>query len=595
MTRNSNDADALNLVDVLRTWTEQEPDRRIFTFLGDGENESDYLTYSDLFYKAQSIALRLLDSSPACFGERALLLYPPGLEFITAFFGCLMAGVIAVPAYPPDPTRLNRSLPRLRAILDDASCSIVLTTDNIFQMASAMFGNAPELASLKWIATDGPHERSARKLEGIPINAEHIAFLQYTSGSTASPKGVIVSHQNVLANVEMIRSAFGATHETLTVCWLPLYHDMGLIGNVITTVCIGGRAILMSPMHFLQRPSRWLFTISRYQATASGGPNFAYDLCARKTTREQCSQLNLRSWQVAFNGAEPVHRDTVERFAATFANSGFSKDAFVPCYGLAEATLMVSAKPPNTSPVQRCFNASALQNNIVQPVHPDSVRAVWLTSSGSAMPSQRVAIVDPETLQRCEANRTGEIWVSGRNVARGYFRRDRDTAETFLAERDGPGQPTWLRTGDVGFVHGGELFVTGRRKDIIIVRGRNHYPHDLERTVESLRSKHRELRPGCVAAFAYRSDHGATDKVAVLAEVDPEATRTAKDIVSSIRGAVAQHHQLSLSAVVLVQPRTIPKGSSGKLMRFACRDDFLSGALDIVAAWPERVSMPSRS
>src|SRR4051794_33601839 len=348
-------AGAATIAGLLRARAAERPAQVAFTFLADGEAEGGSLTYGELDRRAAGVAAALAASVPP--GERALLLYPPGLDFIVAFFGCLYAGVVAVPAYPPRPN--DRSQSRLRAIAHDATPRAALTTAAILAGAvepRGLLAVAPELGGLRWIATDplvGPLVGSSSGGEGSPAfepDPESLAFLQYTSGSTAAPKGVMVTHANLLHNERMIGAAFDMDESAVVVGWLPLYHDMGLIGNVLQPLHAGGRCVLMSPVAFLQRPLRWLEAISRFRGTVSGGPNFAYELCLRKATPEALLGLDLASWRVAFNGAEPVRAATLERFAAAFAPCGFRASSFYPCYGLAEATLFVTGGEPGKAP-----------------------------------------------------------------------------------------------------------------------------------------------------------------------------------------------------------------------------------------------------
>ena len=483
---------AATLAHLLRWRAQHQPEQSAYTFLLDGETEEACLTYSELDRQARSIAamLQKLDAR----GERVLLLYPPGIEYIAAFFGCFYAGAVAVPAYPP---RLNRSLGRLQTIIADAQASVVMTTEMIHSRIGPLFEETAGIKQLDWLTTDNlAHELAGEWREPI-VGRESLAFLQYTSGSTAAPRGVMVSHANLLHNQRLIQQTFQQTEESIILGWLPLYHDMGLIGNVLQPLYVGAPCILMSPVAFLQKPSRWLQAISRYQATTSGAPNFAYDLCARKTTPEQRAELDLSSWTTAFNGAEPVRRETMERFAQTFADCGFRREAFHPCYGLAEATLLVSGGA--TESIARAFKKDALEHNVVIGVDAESAEARSLVACGRALPDQRVVIVNPDTLMPARPDEVGEIWVSGASVTQGYWNRPEETEHTFGAYLVDTGEGPFLRTGDLGFIDAGELFITGRLKDLIIIRGRNHYPQDIEQTVGQ---SHPVLAGGMGAAFS---------------------------------------------------------------------------------------------
>jgi acyl-CoA synthetase (AMP-forming)/AMP-acid ligase II len=541
-----------------------------------------------------------------------LLLYPAGLEFITAFFGCLYAGVMATPAYPP---RRNQNLSRLQAVVTDAQAPVALTTTSLLANIEGRFAQYPELADLDWLATDNLTSDLASDWQEAAVNSDSLAFLQYTSGSTGKPKGVMVSHGNLLHNQRMIEQAFGHTHKTVVLGWLPLFHDMGLIGNLLQPMYIGQPCILTSPVAFLQKPLRWLQAISDYQATTSGGPNFAYDLCVRKATPEKKANLDLSSWEVAFNGAEPIRAETLDQFAATFESCGFRKSAFYPCYGMAETTLFISGGRKTAPPVISTVDGAALEQNQVVTATPEQSGARKIVGCGQAWLDQEVAIAHPESLTRCPAEVVGEIWVSGASVAQGYWNRPQQTEATFCAYLADTGEGPFLRTGDLGFIQDGELFVTGRLNDVIIIRGRNHYPQDIELTVEN---SHPALRPGCAAAFAV--EIGSVERLVIVAEVErryrerrrnsggysgverrhnsgrrqsevlpsyePQLSQPLdfQEVVGNIREAVAEHHGLQTYAAVLVKTGSISKTSSGKIQRHAVRAGFRNGSLDALTS-----------
>ncbi len=563
------------LVERLRSRAAEVPDWPLYTFLADGEVEVERLTHASLDQAAGRIAAAL--RAVAAPGERALLLYPPGLDFIAAFFGCLYAGVVAVPAYPPHP---RRDSPRLRAIARDAAPAVVLTTSALRATAGPRMAQAPELEGAVWLATDDLPAADWR--EPAPA-ADDLAFLQYTSGSTALPKGVMVSHGNLVHNERMIGAAFAQDAGSVVVGWLPLYHDMGLIGNVLQPLASGGRCVLMAPVAFLQRPRRWLEAISRYGATTSGGPNFAYDLCVRRVPEGEREGLDLASWRVAYNGAEPVRAETLERFAAAFGACGFRRESFYPCYGLAEATLFVAGGAPGGGYRVRSVDAAALERHrAVPPAEGAPIRE--LVGCGGAWEGQRIAIVmpdvGPDTGSELPPGRIGEIWVSGPSVAQGYWRRPGQTAHDFRAVlASAPEGPRFLRTGDLGFVLDGELFVTGRLKDLVILRGRNHYPQDLELTAERA---HPALRAGSGAAFAV--DVEGEERLVLVYEVDRHPGASVDAIADAVRRAVAEEHEVQVHRVVLVRAGTVPKTSSGKIQRRACRAAELGNTLAVVGA-----------
>ncbi|HEX7312755.1 MAG TPA: fatty acyl-AMP ligase [Pyrinomonadaceae bacterium] len=554
--------ESATLIDLLRRRAYARPSQRVYTFLASGEEEEAFLTYGELDQRARALGAVIQGvSSP---GDRALLLYPPGLDFIVAFMGCLYAGVIAVPAYPP---RLNRNLLRLQAIVGDAGATLSLTTEPILSKIEPMLEEFPGLKGVRWMTTDDvPDAASAWREPGA--RGDTLAFLQYTSGSTGTPKGVMVSHANLLHNQRHIQAAFGLKEHAVAVNWLPLYHDMGLIGNVLHPLYMGMHCVVMSPLHFLQRPVRWLQAITRYRAMGSGGPNFAYDLCVRKVKPEQLATLDLSSWEVAYSGAEPIRRETLDRFAETFAPCGFRREFFLPGYGLAEATLLVSSGRKGIAPVVASARADSLEaNRFVESSSSDDARP--LVSCGGPLLDQRVGIVNTETLEECAPGEVGEVWVSGGSVAQGYWNNPVETARTFQAYVAGTGEGPFLRTGDLGFMHGGELYITGRLKDLIIIDGRNHYPQDIELTVEQC---HDAVKPNGCAAFAVEADE--REQLVVMAEVKRGAEQG--EVLKAVRRAVAEYHELQVRDIVLLTTESLPRTSSGKIQRHACLAHYLA-------------------
>lgn len=563
------------LVDLLRHRARCQPDQVAFTYLVDGENEQVHLTNRELDRQARAIGAWL--ESLDLVGERALLLYPAGLEFVAAFFGCLYAGVVAVPVYPP---RRNRSLARIQAIADDAQAKVALTTDVVLERVESLIDETPHLKQLTWLATCRVPPGMDEKWDSPDIHGDTLAFLQYTSGSTGTPKGVVLDHANLMHNSALIAHAFEHTRSGLGVFWLPSYHDMGLIGGILQPLYVGRPNVLMSPMAFLQKPYRWLSAISRFAGTTSGGPNFAYDLCVRKVTPEQKATLDLSSWLVAFNGAEPVREETIEAFCEAFAPCGFRREAFYPCYGMAEATLIVSGGFAKNPPVIRWFEAGALANNQAVDAGPEEEGVRALVGCGETLPDQKIVIANPDTLTRCAPDRIGEIWVNGPSVAKGYWQQPEATQKTFRAVLKDTGEGPFLRTGDLGFMKDGELFVTGRIKDLIILRGANVYPQDIEL---SMHQSHSLLRPDCGAAFTVEAD--GQEKLILVQELHRRHRENAAEVFQAIRRAVAEDHDLPAEAIVLVQAGSIPKTSSGKIQRHACRKAYLDGTLDVVAEW----------
>ena len=580
------------IVELLQYRALSQSQQIAFKFLEDGETETEALTYAELDRRAKAIAseLQALDLR----GERALLLYPSGLDYLAAFFGCLYVGVIAVPAYPP---QNPRKTPRIQAIVADAQPAIALTTETLLPRMKSLLGT---VGNLQWLATDNLDERIAANWQQADLDRDAIAFLQYTSGSTGTPKGVMVSHGNILHNAGMTYRWMGHSPKSMFVSWLPIYHDMGLIGGILQPLYGGFPCILMPPTSFLQRPYRWLQAISRYGGTTSGAPNFAYELCVNKITPEQRATLDLSSWQVAFNGAEPIRNETLELFAASFADCGFRREAFYPCYGMAETTLLVSGGDWKTGYKTKAVDRLALaEDNLVRVAEKEDSKV--LVGCGSSITDLEIAIVDPQTLMLCEHNCVGEIWVRGDSVAKGYWNRIEETEKVFHAKKIPPNplyirakkippnppykggenkEDDFLRTGDLGFVdEDGELFITGRLKDLIIIRGRNLYPQDIELTAER---SHDALRLGSNAAFTVEID--SEERLVVVQELEFRAKPNLESVITAIRQGVTEAHEVEVYGVVLIKPGRIPKTSSGKIQRRATRNKFIEGTLDTVAS-----------
>jgi 8-amino-7-oxononanoate synthase len=564
-----------NLVELLLHRARCQPDDIGFTYLVDGENQQVRLSYRELDRQARAIGAWL--ESHDLVGQRALLLYPAGLEFVAAFFGCLYAGVIAVPVYPP---RRNRSLARIQAIADDADARVALTTELVFNRVMPLVDETPHLKQLTWLPTCQVPPEMEQQWSMPDVHGDTLAFLQYTSGSTGTPKGVVLNHANLVHNSALIAHSFEHTRSGMGVFWLPSYHDMGLIGGILQPLYVGCPNVLMSPMSFLQKPYRWLSAISRFGGTTSGGPNFAYDLCVRKITPEQKKTLDLSTWHVAFNGAEPVRAETLEAFAEAFEPCGFRRSAFYPCFGLAEATLIVSGGYVKHSPVVRAFDAAGLASGEVIAVEPDSDGVRALVGCGKNLPDQQIVIVDPKTHAARPPDRVGEIWVHGPSVAQGYWRQPEATQRTFRARLDN-GEGPFLRTGDLGFLQDGELFVAGRLKDLIIVHGVNYYPQDIERTMQQ---SHPRLRPDCGAAFVVGGEQGR-ERLVLVHEIERHKHSHFEEVFDAIRRAVAAEHELAPDAIVLLKAGSIPKTSSGKIQRHACRAGYVAGTLAVVGQW----------
>ncbi|HSK38549.1 MAG TPA: fatty acyl-AMP ligase [Arenibaculum sp.] len=569
--------DCTSLVDVVRMRAARQGGRTALTFLNDGWDDASSWTYGELFLHTSRIAAALLESGGP--GRRAVLLYEPGLEYVAAFLGALQAGIVAVTSYPPSG---SRAAGRLFGIVEDARPEIIMSTRRIRDTEMRLREESWAGRDVTWIVTD---ELPAWTDEGAaPVAVgQPLAMLQYTSGSTASPKGVMVTHDNLISNSLAALHWLGPDPDRIGVSWLPPYHDMGLMGGVLQPVFEGFPVTLLSPMHFVQRPIRWLRAISRTRATATGAPNFAYDLCADQIPDDELEGIDLSCLEVAFCGAEPVRMETLNRFAHRFAAYGFRSTALNPCYGMAEATLMVSGKPAGTEPRYHFFDQPALEAHRIVPVDAsgedagEDARAV--ASCGAIGRGLDVLIVDPETMEPAAPDRVGEIWVTGGHVAAGYWDREAETAETFDARVAGDVRP-YMRTGDLGFLFEGELYITGRIKDVIIVAGRNHYPQDIELTAQKA---HPAIRVNGVAAFSV--DAEGEEALVIVADIS-RARKPSELDLDEVRLAVIQRvtaeHGIAPRDVRFGLVGTVPLTTSGKVQRQACRRAYLEGTLRLM-------------
>ena len=586
--------DHSNLVEILRWRAVHQADKIAYTFLVDGESQEQHITYSELDIKAKIIGgyLQQLGSS----GQRVLLVYPSGLDYICSFFGGLYANSINVPAYPPGHHAVqDRYLQRLCAIAQDARPMVAFTTSRIAEGLRPILPQLRELQSLKWVVTDEISNNYANKWWDAGREPADIAFLQYTSGSTSTPKGVMVSHANLIYNSEMYKTGFGLNQSTIIVNWMPLFHDFGLIGNILQALYLGVPCIFMEPAAFMQKPLRWLQAISNYRGTISAAPNFAYELCIRKISAAQRQTLDLSCWEAALNAAEPVRVSTIDRFAAAFAPCGFRRESTVPAYGLAEATVMVSGGvkiyPETTLSI---LGTELAEHGRVVPIssdHPDAKRVV---GCGHTVLEQRIVITNPQTGTVCPEDAIGEIWVSGAHVAKGYWERPDESTQTFQAYLADSGDGPFLRTGDLGFLKDGNVYITGRQKDLIIIRGTNYFPQDIEQTVERA---HPASRPGNGAAFAI--EVGGEERLGVVQEIErgfQGSDVIFREIIGSIRQAISEEYNLDVYAVALLQTGSICKTTSGKVQRRACRAAFVQDELAAVATWREGTAAgPSRT
>ena len=571
-----------SIVAILQQKAIAKPDATAYIFLEDGENKEVKLTYRELEDRVKAIASRL--QSSVKIGSRALLVYPynDSLDFITAFFGCLYAGVVAVPCHPP----MNRlTTAEVQTRLVDAEAAIVLSNTDLLPQLKKQLAQGNN-STLQWLDTT-KITTSVNNCSVPAIEPNSLAFLQYTSGSTGEPKGVMITHRCLLQNQEMLRLAFGHDENSIGMGWLPLFHDMGLIGNVIQTVYLGACCVMMSPVSFVQKPIRWLQAISKYRATTSGAPNFAYDLLCDRVNDTQLQQMNLSNWKLAFCGAEPVKEATINRFSDKFAPCGFKKAAFYPCYGMAEATLMITGGDYRQPPTIKYVDKIALEENkLVTKKNQKGIITIvsagypWL--DGEIAIVQRLAegeIANPQTLTECASNEIGEIWYSSSSIGGGYWRKPEATQKTFQASLN---NKQYLRTGDLGFLSDGELYITGRLNDVLVFWGLNHYPQQIERTVEE---SHIALKPNCGAAISVTV--AGTERLVIIHEIERSHRRSfvLEDVVESIRWAIFQQHFIDVYSIVLLKPGSLPKTSSGKVQRNATKTKYLEQSLSVMAQW----------
>ncbi|HEX2583896.1 MAG TPA: fatty acyl-AMP ligase, partial [Steroidobacteraceae bacterium] len=556
------------LVHHLRSQAESTPHRIIFRF-PDQDGAHATLSYAQIDLAARRLAVHLQSLGMA--GERAVLMHAPGPDYVLALLGCFYAGVVAVPAYPP---RFNRPMERLRDLVMDADARLALTTDAALKRMQPHLENGNGMSGLNWLATDLlPNDIAADDWRQPDINSESLALLQYTSGSTSSPKGVMITHACFRNNVSSMARALSATADDRMVTWLPPYHDMGLVGGLLGSLFLGIETVVLTPTTFLQRPLRWLSAIDEHRATISGGPNFGYELCVRRITASQCEQLDLSSWRVAFCGAERVRATTLHQFAKHFSVSGFKPQAFAPCYGLAEATLAVS------------FGTGAVQYADAESHQPvgnvaitEEVSQSLLVSCGRVVPDVHVQVVDTQTLQPVAEGQVGELWIQSNALAAGYWNKPELSTEVFKAHLAGDKTRAYLRSGDLGFLQQGELHVLGRLKDLIIIRGVNVYPEDIEALVERIDDG---LRPAGAVAFSV--DRDDEEQLVVVQELNPGVKdMNFAEVTNRIRSVISEVMQLSVQQVLLVAPGVVPRTSSGKVQRRRCRELYLAQQLEAV-------------
>lgn len=609
--RDLNSLSPVTILERLDWRARTQPERLAFAFLYDdskppADSRWDRWSYSQLQYRALAVAQLLSQEHSIAVGERLLLVYPAGLDFVAAFYGCLYAGVVPVPVPPP---KRKQGLDRWRHAIANAQIKGALTTSELHggvrELLDESEGSEDPLLCLVAASTDpdqpfdGPHYEPPLA-SNDPARTSTLAFLQYTSGSTSQPKGVMVSHKNILANMHQIERGFGALEEDRVVSWLPHYHDMGLIGSILSPVYSGYEMTLMAPGSFLRKPLRWLETVTYVKATGIGGPNFAYEYCLSKATDEQLSVLDLSHLKLVFNGAETVRSDTLARFTDTFSRCGFRAESFYPCFGMAEATLFVTGSPLNKTPKEFSVDRRSLLQfgHTLATPGSETIADNYLThivSCGHAVEGLTLCAVDPETYQLREDGQVGEIWFAGENVAMGYWELEQATQESFQAvirNSDKYAGQHFFRTGDLGFMYGGELYITGRLKQLIIIRGENYYPQDIEATVTAVTD---DLVQGACAAFSQFI--AGEERLSLVVEVERRALRKidVQAVIAAVRTAVATHHDLQLGAITLIKPGRLPKTPSGKIQHHACRDGVENNRFDCVGQWQFEIDETSRA
>lgn len=545
----------------------RNPDHAILHFLPEGEGISESLTLRQLRTRARAIASRLRRT--ALPGERVLLLYPSGLEFICALLGCFESGLIAVPCCPPETGGANQ-FEHLVRIAENCQPKVLLSAGRNAERILQECRQRPALSACTALATDSIPNDEPDDGQRVELSSNTVAFLQYTSGSTGDPKGVVVTHGNIVHNVSAMHEAF-LNIATAGVSWLPLYHDMGLIGAVFPALWKGEPLYLLPPLLMLKHPHRWLQTISRYRADICPAPNFAFDYCVRRVTEAQKDTLDLSNWKIACIGAEPIRAETMRRFAQSFARCGFRPEAFYPCYGLAEATLFVTGGDVGRPLVVRRGPSSPEKTTGGEP----APHGVELVGCGRPAKGLEVLVVDPASRLPCPDLTVGEIWIRGPSVAHGYWNRAQESEDSFGARRADRDVGPYLRSGDLGMFDQGELFITGRIKDVIVIRGQNFYPADIEDTVSRC---HPAFEGRLGAAFGCWIE--GEEQLVIVQEFDRRAADSDRNsLIEAIHSALSDCHQLRACDVRLVRAGTLPKTTSGKIRRAECRERYLTDSL----------------
>ncbi len=562
------------ITDLLKFHAETNPEKKAYIYLRDGENDEESITFRELYNSSLNIAGKLTQLNAV--GERVLMLFPPGMEFIKAIFGCLFAGAIAVPAYPP---KKNRSVERIKTLVVDSEAGFVLSTADIHEATERSFSDLEELQKLIWILTDQSWQ-SINQVSLKSIKPDDVALLQYTSGSTGNPKGVMVTHHNLMRNLEFLRQVFSLDSQTISVSWLPTFHDMGLIEGMMGTAYNGYTGVLMPPVTFIQKPSRWIRAFNKYRGTHGGAPNFAFDFLVDNVSDEERQGLDLSCINTLYCAAEPIRKTTFDRFIDTYTGYGITPESLCPTYGMAESTLIISGGGTQKGTYYLNVSASELEHNKVIPVSDNDPDSKYLVGVGHAWIDTEIKIVNPETLSPTGPQEVGEIWISGSIVTAGYWNKIDITNETFKAVIRGEDNGKyWLRTGDLGFIYDNELFITGRLKDLIILFGKNYYPQDFEYIAER---SHPSLRPAANAAFSIDVDE--IEKLVLVCEVERTSIRDldVESVCNAIRNSISEEFEQQVYAIQLLRTASIPKTSSGKIQRRACKNGFLNKTLDVL-------------
>ncbi len=570
---------AKDMVSLLLKNAEQFGDKPLYIFLEDGVNESLRISYRDVVKKAKAVGAELQKHGSK--GDHILLLFPAGIEFVISLYACFLTGMVAIPAYPPRRKKID---PRFLSILQDANPSTILATQQIHQDLEQLELKNINLDEINMISFESINAEQSEDWQNPKVSKDDILLLQYTSGSTGSPKGIMVSHGNMIHDSECIRQSFGFDENMIVVNWLPNFHDMGLIGNLIQPAYVGGSVITMTPMRFIQEPLNWLKCISKYKGTCSGAPNFAYDYCVDKIPADSVKDLDLSSLNVLYNGSEPVRKQTIERFAKHFKDAKFSSRQFFPCYGMAETVLIITGGDYTAEPVYFNADVKALENNKAI-LAKEGSESRQLTACGFPWLGMSVMIVNPETKLPCPKGEIGEIWAKGSSITKGYWNKPEETEHTYHAYLRGTDSGPWLRTGDLGFIHEGQLYVSGRLKDLIIIRGANFFPNDIEHSVENC---HDALRKNASAAFSMDIDD--KEKLIIIQELERAYMRdfNEEEIFESMRNAVFADHGIQPDIILLTKMGSIKKTSSGKTQRFAMRDIWKNDELDVLASWEKK-------